>query len=423
MPIDLIEDLHLAPGEVRVRAERSFAEAYLRDDFWVRYEIDGVSPTIPEERALIPFLSNVAPVIWLAGIDVEVPVLDERFLEALADVRAAYAAMYPSLEWRGSIAARSVAPPSAEPAIGSGSTVFFSGGVDSVFTSLHVEGDQVLLTVRGADIPLDNDPGWQAARDQTSAFARAKGHRTAFAETNFRHFLDTPRIEARWPTGHNWWADVQHGPGLIGLAAPLVSNRVHIAATLIEQWDQPYGSTPALDGSMAWSGAEVVHHGYDTARRAKVASIVRSGPVRLRVCFKSSYGLADNCGRCDKCLRTVIAIVGELGDPRDFGFRSDPAESLRLLRRRMRPLALPLAEFEAYKWDDVRTATGWARLRDELSDPSDLDWFLGFDLDAHERRWARLLSVRTRLVRMMRRVPALERSLKRARSAVHRSRG
>ncbi|HVM12392.1 MAG TPA: hypothetical protein VM638_07955, partial [Actinomycetota bacterium] len=73
----LIEGVDVAGPRLRIRAGRAFADAFLRDDLWAEYE--GISlEQVPRWVLELPFLLNVAPVVWLSGRRFTVPELDEE---------------------------------------------------------------------------------------------------------------------------------------------------------------------------------------------------------------------------------------------------------------------------------------------------------------------------------------------------------
>src|SRR5215470_1071435 len=67
---------------------------------------------------------------------------------------------------------------------------------------------------------------------------------------------------------------------------------------------------------------EVIHHGAEARRVDKIAMLARdhrSTFRHLRVCLKNQAG-PGNCGRCQKCARTMMAleVVGALADALTF---------------------------------------------------------------------------------------------------------
>jgi hypothetical protein len=78
----------------------------------------------------------------------------------------------------------------------------------------------------------------------------------------------------------------------------------------------PQGTHPLLDPLWSTSSVEFVHDGAEVPRAEKVVSIARNPDARklLRVCWIDPQAEMLNCCRCEKCLRTMVALsaVGEL---------------------------------------------------------------------------------------------------------------
>jgi len=90
-----------------------------------------------------------------------------------------------------------------------------------------------------------------------------------------------------------------------------------------------------LDELWSIESMEVIHHGAEARRVDKIVVLARdyrSAFRHLRVCLKNQAG-PSNCGRCQKCARTMMAleVVGVLSDAPTF-----PAVSRQVLARWLR---------------------------------------------------------------------------------------
>jgi hypothetical protein len=130
--------------------------------------------------------------------------------------------------------------------------------------------------------------------------ARAEGKKLVIVETNVRELSD-PLV--------GW--GMSHGAvlGAVGLALSGRLSRVYIASA--NSYDQlhPWGSHPLLDP--LWSSAAVafLHDGNEARRADKVVALTGYEPAleSLRVCW-GPKGEEYNCGACEKCLRTMLAL-------------------------------------------------------------------------------------------------------------------
>jgi hypothetical protein len=187
----------------------------------------------------------------------------------------------------------------SEPA--SGVACFFSGGVDSFYTLLKYRDEVThLIFVHGFDIPLAE----RGLRAQTSRMAREVarelGKDLIEVETNLRAFSDTLV---------DW--DKYHGAALASIAL-LFQHRFR-KVLISSNWSYadlfPWGTHPLLDPLWSTELTEIEHDGCETTRPEKVADIsAHELPMEwLRVCLKNSNG-AYNCGRCKKCLLTMVSL-------------------------------------------------------------------------------------------------------------------
>ena len=229
---------------------------------------------------------------------------------------------------------------------------FFSGGVDSWATILANPDVTDLIFVRG----LDLIPG--AARHRNLADEVEKRLRAAAAElglplhvvaTDVRTFSDPLlRWEAFCPSVQ---AAVAH------FFAPLFE-RVLIASDSEYRRQAQVGASWQIDHLWSSEGLTVEDWGGRFGRVERIRQIADHPLVQetLRVCWMNPDG-AYNCGRCGKCLATMIGLeaIGARGKIRTFPAELDlgPLRDYRILT----PLQLAL-------WEDVLEAVEQAGRED-----------------------------------------------------------
>lgn len=182
---------------------------------------------------------------------------------------------------------------------------FFSGGVDSLATVMAHPEVTDLVYVHGFDIPLRNTRASAVVEDRLATAADAFGKRLLTIRTNIRDLLD-PAI--------TW--EIAHGPALAAVALALepICGRVLIASTAT--YDRPLmrGSHPLHDHLWSTETCRIEHDGTFLSRAEKVGRIASSQAAldALRVCWRDVDRY--NCGRCEKCVRTMVALeaVGAL---------------------------------------------------------------------------------------------------------------
>lgn len=222
-----------------------------------------------------------------------------RLLSRVPDIAAIYRA------WTFNVSGATVTAPSATPiTTGEGDALFFSGGTDSFYSLLkHRSRSRLsrLVFVNGFDIPLGN-PSLGPALASVERVAAAAGATTVTISTNVRS-LSEPIV--------GWGA--YHG-AVLASAGLLLSGDVScclIPASRAYQYLTPWGSHPALDPLWSTEVLEFIHDGADAVRHEKLRAVAEDvlGQRELRVCLQSMNGLdVYNCGRCEKCLVTMLAL-------------------------------------------------------------------------------------------------------------------
>lgn len=214
----------------------------------------------------------------------------------------------------------------------------FSGGVDSWYSLLkNSERVTHLVLVRGFDIGLENEVLWRRTRERAAKVGDALGLRLVTCETNLRDIADPRRAGWGRPCSEDFWGKCLHGAALASVSLGLSQSfaEIILPATHSEAQLKPWGSSPRLDPLWSNGHLQVRHDGTEADRLEKVRAISSSDLAlrSLRVCHND---LAEmNCGRCEKCIRTMLALklCGAL----------DRAETFRDVTalRRLRRLEVP----------------------------------------------------------------------------------
>ena len=180
----------------------------------------------------------------------------------------------------------------------------FSGGVDGAFTAYRhhqgICGRQRRHLTAGLLVQ-----GFDIAVEQEEQFTRA-----ALGAAKSLHSLELPLIKMRTNLRELGieWVD---GFGA-AMAASLAMLKGRFGAGLIgsdERYDfvAPRGSTPLVDPLFSTAGFRVVHDGagFSRTQKVQVISAWAESVENLRVCWEGNRP-GGNCGRCEKCLRTIL---------------------------------------------------------------------------------------------------------------------
>jgi hypothetical protein len=181
-----------------------------------------------------------------------------------------------------------------------GVSLFFSCGVDS-FYSLIKHRDEVenLVLISGFDLPLADVETAAKVEAQARYAASLFGKRLIVARTN-PHF-EQPSVPGGW--------EMCHGAVLAAVAHALgpVHGKVYIASTYSFADLHVWGSHPLLDPLWSTEAVQIIHDGGET-RLNKLRVLVNHPEVlaRLRVCWEQRGN--NNCGLCEKCVRTMLGL-------------------------------------------------------------------------------------------------------------------
>lgn len=239
-----------------------------------------------------------------------------------------------------------------------GVALLFSGGIDSMFALATAEpGLTDLVYVSGFDVNPDHGEHARMAVENARATAASLGLGFVEVETDARFSGDR---FVRWE---------DYGGSVLGAVALVLRPLFHTVRIAPDYaWDDLRCESvhPMLHDcwrsedaglscdSAAWNRAE------KCARLAARPDLLR----RLRVCWEMSPDFL-NCGRCEKCLRTLAGLAIHDADipPGVFGAIADPA-SLRTLE--VMPKWIPFYQ-QLLVAALERGKTGWAdALRDCL---------------------------------------------------------
>ena len=285
---------------------------------------------VPDAVLAIPFVCSVLPIAWVTDAELHISELDESFYSCIPNVKAGYENMFPETPFRGALKIGKVI---SCKKIDSTETcaMLFSGGADSVDTLYrHLEESPALLSVWGSDIKYDNPKGWAPLQHMLQETSSHFGLQYSVFHSTFRAFDSEAELTRAFGSQlqDNWWHGVKHGLALLGHAAPYAymynCKYLYIASTnCAEDGVLRCASNHSIDNHVRFASCSVIHDGFDYSRQEKIRNIVQYATAHndyfpLHVCWETQTG--KNCCHCEKCFRTIIAIIAEGGDPAKFGF-------------------------------------------------------------------------------------------------------
>jgi hypothetical protein len=223
--------------------------------------------------------------------------------------------------------------------------LLLSGGLDSVtslFTYIaevpsdHPDALRYVLNVdvAGEDDPTRRRPTHDTVLNAIHPFSEMTGVELLAVVTNLR------QLEAN-DFGYDWMLRA-HGAIFAAVAhalSPFIG-RMLIASSYDYPNLVPWGSHPALDPMFSSADVVIDHHNAHLSRYTKLLRLLELGGTEairsLVVCTGGLRRRADqlpNCGRCEKCLRTLTALTAAGVDTQQLTTFEERAVSPGLIRR------------------------------------------------------------------------------------------
>lgn len=357
------------------------------DKMFLEYEQDVSS--VPISILTIPFVSCMAGLMWLSNCAVYVDEIDRTFYDALKHIKNAFQELHYNIPLKG------ILIPSIfrenEIAESQNSLLLFGGGVDCHCSFLRNK-DLIsnICNINGwLNSPESIDKVDEYDKRVTESFAKSMSIDSSHVRSNFASQFKLTSFNESFDV--SYWYEFLHSMAFISISMPLcyVKNlsKIIIASSFTK------GRSIARCSSYITTDSEfrfatrgsVIHDGFELSRQDKVRLLVEyqrllGKPYPIQVCSFNDY----NCAECEKCFRTIIAIVAEGGDPSNFGFKI-PGDLLNHWKKVIyKDVGLWGVEKEKYYYNQSRQRM--LENYDNIQDKEFVDWFLNFDFDKAHRQ-------------------------------------
>lgn len=174
----------------------------------------------------------------------------------------------------------------------------FSGGVDSLYTMLrHKERITHLIHIDGFEFAA-GAPEFAAVSSDLEKLAGRHEKQLLTVATNAVLLAREMKIGR----------DLYYGSCLASVAHLLGFKEVFIPSSHDYRDLQPSSSNPLIDLIWVSEHVSLLHDGCEASRYEKVAYLVEHHPETLRKLKVCWYRHDVNCCRCNKCLRTMVAL-------------------------------------------------------------------------------------------------------------------
>lgn len=370
---------------------------YLTSDYiYAEYseKIDHVDESILN----IPAVSSLLPLAWAVGADLTVKKLDKTFVESLNKLKPIFKKWHPTFSFETRIKVEEIV---SNKFSNSGYALLFSGGLDSTVSYIrNREKKPCLIFIRGMDIQTKYPDLWHTVKRHVLEFAKKENVKVSFVKSNIRELFFEGLLSVEF--GRSWWVRVSHGLVLIGLCAPLSKENfgtLLIASTRGPQKPRevryPLGSSPVIDERISWADVRVIHDCYNLNRQQKIRHVLKpfvetQYHPTLVVCTEP-LRQDINCGKCHKCLNTMVGLILEGIDPNKCGFRMTD-ETLTMLKQSFinreydvfeHDFVSPRFIWRTDEWKEIQAEIPQEMKHNLYNSKQFFDWLRNFDLERY----------------------------------------
>lgn len=298
--------------------------------FFAEYDFD--ISDVPKSVLVIPALLNLLQFSWLTNSVIWVDEIDKDFYDCIPKLKSAFGELHPKIKLRGTlIPAKTVKNQSTKR---KKALQLFTGGVDATATLIRIIDEKpVIFNTNGwyVDNSTEENNIYDADVDFINQIAEQYGTEAHYVKSNFARFIIPSKMDTNIcrPAKTTWWFGFQHSMAFIGCsmiaAYKYGIEKVYIASSYTFGQYIRCVSDPRTDNCIQCAGIETFHDGYELSRQNKIKMIVEyqkrtQKKVLLRVCSFNT----QNCCKCEKCFRTMLALIAEgVDELSDYGFYFD----------------------------------------------------------------------------------------------------
>jgi hypothetical protein len=193
--------------------------------------------------------------------------------------------------------------------------LFFSGGVDSFYTLLKNQ-DEITRLILINGFMYENASQRPKVTNEIRRVAEELGKSLIVVEVNIREFSDQ----------YTYWEDQYAGIAMasVGLLLSPQFRKLYYASSFSYEHWKPTAIHPLLEPLFSTETLTFEIDGCEASRPEKIGRI-SSSDIALNSLRACSQKYSYNCGECEKCLRTMIALqaVGVLERCKSFPQKID----------------------------------------------------------------------------------------------------
>ena len=361
---------------------------FTTDCMFIEYEEDMTN--VPTSILTIPFVNCMAGLSWLADCALFVDEIDATYYEAFKSLKIAYNEHHHYIGFKGEFVPSKIVENKINSTNNKG-LLLWGGGVDCHSSFIrNKENISHILNIYGWLKSIDeNNSVDNSDKEQAAHYAEKMGISALHVRSNFASQFNHQCIdkEFRKTFKTSYWYGLLHSMGFISIVTPLAWNNkidtlyiassntkgtagIQCASHITTDYEYKFATT-----------GRTIHDGFELNRQDKIKVLTdyqysTNTPYIVQACSFNDH----NCCECEKCFRTILGLVAEAADIKDFGFYLE--KQLRehwedVMYRRSGLMGLGFEK--SLYWIDIipRMKENYDKMTQEQKEF--VDWFLSFD--------------------------------------------
>lgn len=325
-----IKDIEVKQNKVDIYFKPSKGIAdYFQPEYHFFAEYDFDISNIPKSVLSVPILLNLLQFSWLTNSVIWIDEIDSDFYNCIPRLKNAFRELHPNIALKGSLIPAKIVKNRKQNR--AKALQLFTGGVDATTTLIRiVDKKPILFNTNGwyVNDPKEENKVYNADVEFIDRIADQYELEAHYVKSNFARFIINKKMDDNIciPADTTWWFGFQHSMAFIGCAMIAAYKygieKVYIASSYTFGQYIRCVSDPRTDNCIQCAGIETVHDAYELSRQDKIKAIVEyqektKKKVALRVCSFNT----KNCCKCEKCFRTMLALIAEgVDNLADYGF-------------------------------------------------------------------------------------------------------
>ena len=304
-----------------------------------------------ESIQVIPALASMLPLAWMAEVDIKVKRLDQGYYESMSILQKIYKEVYPKGPFKTKIIVDDLVLNETKS---DKVAMTFSGGLDSMYilASIHEMKPRLITLFRFTH------RAWRKTFfERVTGFYRELATKQSMPyniiDTNIRDILPHSAMNRAFSryVDTTVWGAVQGVVIQLSATAPLSVGRfgrLYMASSFYPEAHEKgwtvLSSRPSVDNTIKWADLEVENYGY-MRRKYKIPTVTEymdETGFKLCTCVRPSdyrnrikFNFDLNCGKCEKCIRTIVMLLILGYDPNKYGYEVTES-SLRTTKKNFR---------------------------------------------------------------------------------------